>query len=348
MEAHAIDPRHRTAKAEFAIRKEFKTKLLAIPGPLITLDRNTKDAPPLTFRFVNESILREGVSRLDPGTVVGCGTFKEGFQSCRPHMGQNIGCEYSRVCECLEYAPVVEEKLNEDQRKLLDAGERMGLPKRFPYATANAALPQRLVSFYLEKRDTIYECNARCRCGPNCKTRVVQKGRQIELEIFKTKKRGWGLRCPHDIHMGQFIDTYRGEIITSHEADRREEKASGKAKASYLYSLDKHLFDDETGKRLNEDCYVVDGEYYGGPSRFMNHSCEPNCGQYVVSWNKYDQKIYELAFFATENIPAYTELNFDYLNREDVEDQQDNKDADVGDRVPCYCGAPNCRQWLWT
>lgn len=80
------------------------------------------------------------------------------------------------------------------------------------------------------------------------------------MEIFKTDdNRGWGLRCKEDLYMGmiqaetnesnlepssdffsgQFVDTYRGEVITDEEATRREE-ASGIIKASYLYSLDKH------------------------------------------------------------------------------------------------------------
>ena len=41
------------------------------------------------------------------------------------------------------------------------------------------------------------------------------------------------------IFTGQFIDTYRGEIITDKEATRREQ-TGGSLKASYLYSLDKH------------------------------------------------------------------------------------------------------------
>jgi hypothetical protein len=54
----------------------------------------------------------------------------------------------------------------------------------------------------------------------------VQFGRTVEVEIFKTStRRGWRLRCKEDRHEGQFIDTYRAEIITDKEATRRKESS---------------------------------------------------------------------------------------------------------------------------
>lgn len=38
----------------------------------------------------------------------------------------------------------------------------------------------------------IIECNNRCGCGRTCPNRVVQRGRRMPLEIFKTQKKGWG------------------------------------------------------------------------------------------------------------------------------------------------------------
>ena len=36
----------------------------------------------------------------------------------------------------------------------------------------------------------IYECNKRCKCGPNCSNRVVQKGRKVrEQELWSCKNR---------------------------------------------------------------------------------------------------------------------------------------------------------------
>ena len=77
----------------------------------------------------------------------------------------------------------------------------------------------------------------------------------------------------------------------------------------------------------------------------INHSCEPNCRQYTVSYNKHDCRVYDIAFFAIRDIPAGEELTFDYLDKDDddVEIEQPGEDA-----VPCLCGAAKCRKWLWT
>lgn len=42
----------------------------------------------------------------------------------------------------------------------------------------------------------IVECNNRCGCGRTCPNRVVQRGRRMPLEIFKTHRKGWGTSPP--------------------------------------------------------------------------------------------------------------------------------------------------------
>jgi histone-lysine N-methyltransferase SUV39H len=200
------------------------------------------------------------------------------------------------------------------------------------------------VSFYLTSRHPIYECNVKCRCGPDCRNKNVQFGRRVEVEIFRTKEgRGWGLRCKQDLHQGQFIDTYRGEIITDAEATKREnasskDKSNASDKASYLYSLDKFAESEEIAQ---EDLYIVDGEFMGGPTKFINHSCEPNCRQYTVSYNKHDPRVYDIAFFACGFIKAGEELTFDYLDKDDDGEPMEEPGEDA---IPCLCGAEKCRK----
>jgi [histone H3]-lysine9 N-trimethyltransferase SUV39H len=38
----------------------------------------------------------------------------------------------------------------------------------------------------------VIECNDRCECPRTCANRVVQRGRRMPLEVFKTQKKGWG------------------------------------------------------------------------------------------------------------------------------------------------------------
>ncbi|KAF2722771.1 SET domain-containing protein [Polychaeton citri CBS 116435] len=350
-------------QAEHAIRQRFLEMLKESPG--ICLENNVDSTTPsLNFQFIDGYVFNEGVQPLGDEFVVGC------EKPCKPHMGGNCGCEYTAKCACLEFAAVDEDTLarkggqeHEEYQRLKEENGGMqpmttpGLnpPKRFPYKKGVAGVPNTLQPFYLEQRFPIYECNLKCNCGPICKSRLVQKGRQVWLTIFKTPDRGWGVRTNENLIRGEFIDVYLGEVLTNGEAQRREERArkSGKDKASYLYALDKFIGDDPG---LDENtCHVVDGEYMGNVTRFMNHSCEPNCRQYTVSLNKNDIWVYNVAFFAYRDIAMGEELTFDYLDQDEQEEdevlrmrQEEALDPNNNEKKSCNCGASKCRGYLWT
>ncbi|CAD0097771.1 unnamed protein product, partial [Aureobasidium mustum] len=332
------------------VRRQFLEQLARIPGPRVTfVNEVNKETPSLSFTYIQDYVLGDGVSRDDADAV------KMGCKKCRPDMGGNRGCEYTGKCDCLEFAAPDESRCKDDEQMEHFAAWRRGeadsdgLPKRFPYRIDHINNLFVLDPFYLESRNPIYECNELCRCGPNCKNRLVQKGRKVPLEIFKTRGRGFGLRCPIDLKRGQYIDRYLGELITDGEADARE--ASGVFdKASYMFSLDKHAEDEDIPGALHKsDCYVADGEKMGGPTRFINHSCDPNCRLFTVSYNRFDRQIYDLAFFALKNISAGEELTFDYMDPEEGEaGQAANDDMEEGGvAMDCLCGAKNCRGKLW-
>lgn len=44
-----------------------------------------------------------------------------------------------------------------------------------------------------------------------CQNRVVQHGPQVRLQVFKTEKKGWGVRCLDDIDRGTFVCIYSGK-----------------------------------------------------------------------------------------------------------------------------------------
>ena len=136
-------------------------------------------------------------------------------------------------------------------------------------------------------------------------------------------------------------------MITDAEADRREKNNAGKD--SYLFSLDKFK-EDEEEPIPDEDIYVVDGEHMGGPTRFLNHSCDPNLRQFTVSLVRGDRKVYELPFFAVEDIPAFTELTFDYKDSDEVEEEEEEEPSQASEgrkMIECKCGSENCRKFLW-
>lgn len=94
----------------------------------------------------------------------------------------------------------------EYQHAIATGGNTMGFPKKFPYFAEGTKIQRTgcLVPFYLNSRRPIYECNDKCKCGRYCRNKLVQFGRTVEVEIFKTATgRGWGLRCKEDLHEGK-------------------------------------------------------------------------------------------------------------------------------------------------
>uniref|UniRef100_A0A1A8R8U2 Euchromatic histone-lysine N-methyltransferase 1b n=1 Tax=Nothobranchius rachovii TaxID=451742 RepID=A0A1A8R8U2_9TELE len=159
------------------------------------------------------------------------------------------------------------------------------------YDKSGCLLPE----FCREEPPLIFECNHACSCWRTCKNRVVQNGLRTRLQLFRTSKKGWGVRTLQDIPQGTFVCEYVGEIITESEAELRQNDA-------YLFSLD-----DKP-----EDLYCIDARYYGNISRFLNHMCEPNLFACRVFTTHQDLRFPHIAFFASENIKAGEELGFNY------------------------------------
>lgn len=133
--------------------------------------------------------------------------------------------------------------------------------------------------------------------------------------------------------------------MTEKVADKREEATTSEHGHSYLFTLDWGDDDDDPDYSPDSedegDFYVVDGQKYGTATRFMNHSCSPNAKIIPSTPDHGSNKIYDLAFFATREIPPMTELTFDYNPH-----WKGSKKADPN-ALPCLCGEPNCRQQLW-
>ncbi|XP_012578721.1 PREDICTED: histone-lysine N-methyltransferase SETDB2 [Condylura cristata] len=67
----------------------------------------------------------------------------------------------------------------------------------------------------------IYECNFLCKCNRQmCQNRVVQHGPQVRLQVFKTEKKGWGVRCLDDIDRGTFICIYSGRLLSRSNSEK--------------------------------------------------------------------------------------------------------------------------------
>lgn len=309
--ATAFDPTNVISPREQA-RRILDAKFEdATNGALLTFynDRNDRQIDG-KFQFVDSYIYRAAVPKMNSGpSDVGCMCFKQ----CDPT---------DTACQCLRL-------------QMSD----VHLPA--PYVVRQGGLVLLNPDFINCAEDTpkeIYECNDVCSCSKDCFNRIVQKGRTIPLQIFMTKNCGFGIRSPQTIKKGQFIDVYLGELLTT-KAIEEYELATTEQSSSYVFSLD--YFHDSAS-------YHIQGLHFGSPTRFINHSCNPNARTFTVMMNHADQKIYKLAYFAIKDIPAMKEITFDYspdtANEDSLLPTQDEVEEGV---VRCLCGERRCRGRIW-
>ncbi|KAK7934446.1 hypothetical protein WMY93_005342 [Mugilogobius chulae] len=110
-----------------------------------------------------------------------------------------------------------------------------------------------------------YECHPQvCPAGESCENQCFSKRLYAETEVFKTEVCGWGLRTNQALRKGNFVTEYVGEVIDSEECQQRIKQAHENHVTNfYMLTLTKDR--------------VIDAALKGNSSRFMNHSCSPNC-----------------------------------------------------------------------
>ncbi|NXO62720.1 SETMR methyltransferase, partial [Phainopepla nitens] len=186
----------------------------------------------------------------------------------------------------------------------------------------------------------VFECNSLCRCGEGCRNRPVQRGLRLRLQVFRTARKGWGVRTLQPVPAGGFVCEYAGEVLGPAEA-RRRIRARSPQRPNYIIALREHLHDG----RLMET--FVDPTRVGNVGRFLNHSCEPNLFMVPV---RVDSMVPKLALFAAADIAAGEELTFDYSGRfnNSPEASRERKPPEEENslRKPCYCGSRSCASFL--
>src|SRR5690348_14056466 len=117
------------------------------------------------------------------------------------------------------------------------------------------------------------------------------------VELRQSDIHGLGMFARKDIPKGTRIIEYVGEKITNAEADRRYDDASMKRHHTFLFILNSRT--------------CVDAAFEGNESRFINHSCAPNCEAVIERGH--------IWIDAIKAIPAGTELVYDYQYENDPE-----------------------------
>ncbi|KAL2917693.1 histone methyltransferase set1 [Polyrhizophydium stewartii] len=143
------------------------------------------------------------------------------------------------------------------------------------------------------------------------------KARQKRIKFAKSTIHDWGLFAMERIDANDLVIEYIGEIIRQKVADHREKayEASGIG-SSYLF-------------RIDEDT-IIDATKTGNLARFINHCCEPNCSAKVINVDGTKR----IVIYTHRDIEEGEELTYDY--KFPIEDN----------KIPCLCGAKNCRGTL--
>ena len=186
----------------------------------------------------------------------------------------------------------------------------------------------------LESMPPINECHAECSCDEStCLNRVVQKGCQLDLEVFDCAPsvKGRGLRTRQHIPAGSFVIEYMGEVIGPSQASQLLK--SRQAESNYIMFLREHFPLDHSVVTT-----IIDARNYSNSARFVNHSCEPNL---VVLPVRIDNMVPHAALFAKRDIAPNEELSYDYSGH-----HADTGASAVASDRSCLCESANCRGFL--
>jgi SET domain-containing protein len=127
---------------------------------------------------------------------------------------------------------------------------------------------------------------------------------------------GSGLFATRTIPKDVQIIEYVGEHISHEEADRRHADNAPDDSHTFLFTIDAET--------------VIDAGVGGNVSRFINHSCDPNCEVIVDDGRPFVVSI--------RSIQTGEELAYDYNLTRSPDDL-----PEIEQVFGCRCGAPTCR-----
>ena len=147
--------------------------------------------------------------------------------------------------------------------------------------------------------------------------KLMKATENVRLKVLKSKIQGRGLFVMEDAQDGEFLIEYVGEVISHILADEREKRYQARGIGCYMFSL-------------NDD-YIIDATEKGNRSRFINHSCEPNCETRIEVIDGMPR----IVIYAKHAIKQGEELTYDY-----------HFEFDDNEKLECFCRTPSCRGYM--
>ncbi|WP_085317946.1 SET domain-containing protein [Derxia lacustris] len=143
---------------------------------------------------------------------------------------------------------------------------------------------------------------------------------QRKIVVRQSKIHGRGVFAGRDLDKGERLIEYKGERISWDEAIARHPHDPANPFHTFYFDVDDG---------------VIDGGVGGNSSRYINHSCNPNCTAVTEPGPDGLQHVF---IEARRAIPAGSELFFDYGL---VIDGRITKQ--LREDYRCLCGSKNCR-----
>ncbi|XP_066537904.1 histone-lysine N-methyltransferase 2C isoform X2 [Hoplias malabaricus] len=137
--------------------------------------------------------------------------------------------------------------------------------------------------------------------------------------LAHSRIQGLGLFAARDLEKQTMVIEYLGDVLRAEVAVRKELHYKAKNRKAFMFRIDGD--------------YVIDATCSGSPARYINHSCSPNCVADVVTF----ERGYKIIISSGRRIEKGEELCYDYKLALAEKRRQ---------KVPCLCGAPNCRKWM--
>ncbi|XP_031133639.1 histone-lysine N-methyltransferase SETD1B-A isoform X4 [Sander lucioperca] len=143
------------------------------------------------------------------------------------------------------------------------------------------------------------------------------KFRKKKIRFCRSHIHDWGLFALEPIAADEMVIEYVGQNIRQVIADMREKRYEEEGiGSSYMFRVDHDT--------------IIDATKCGNFARFINHSCNPNCYAKVITVES--QK--KIVIYSRQSINVNEEITYDY--KFPIEDE----------KIPCLCGAENCRGTL--
>lgn len=152
------------------------------------------------------------------------------------------------------------------------------------------------------------------KCSSNCRNRHFTKQVALPLQVIQTNEKGFGLVTKENLSSSDFVIEFVGELVNETDLLQR------------MKDFDGHLLSMQL-----KDGTFIDATKKGSISRFLNHSCDPNCR--IEVWSVH--KKYRVGVFAIKNIDSGTELTIDY-----------DWEPSAKGLTKCYCNSMNCRGFI--